>query len=148
MSEQARGIEYNKSFAIGGETYTITLFSPTRAVKLATKLSKLVLEPLSVMAGASGNKNNPDQNKVVELLPQAIRSLTQRLDEDEVLDLIRELMTSVSKNKKQIQFDLEFTGRLGDMVKLVYKIIEVQFEDFIIALGEMLQGGNESMTLE
>ena len=134
MSE-GREIEMQRFLDIGDRTYCITLFAPTRALKLLARLTRLLGEPMAVMAAA-------DQGtKALELLPKATRALMERLgDEDEVVGLVKDLLNCVSRDRKPITFDLEFQGRLGDMMKLLSKVVEVQFQDFYTALGQSLQG--------
>lgn len=136
MSE-GRTIELQQSYEIEDRVYTINLFAPTKAVKLLTRLTRLVGEPIAVMSQAEGGK----PEKVLEILPKATRALMERLgDEEEVLSLVKDLLANTTRDKKNIVFDSEFHGRLGAMMKLLTKVIEVNFEDFFKALGENLQG--------
>lgn len=130
-----RTINLNTFVVIGEENYCITLFSPTKALKLLTRLTKMVGEPMAVMAATADGKSP------LELLPQAVKALMERMDDEgAVISLITNLLECVTKDKKAINIDLEFQGRLGDMMKLLSKVVEVQFEDFYAALGESLQG--------
>lgn len=127
--EQA--IEYQKDVEVDSEIYRVHLLSPTKALQLSVKLTKLVGEPLANMAGAS-------EGNMQQLLPLAVRALVARLDEGEVVALVRTMVDTCKHNNKPINFEADFQGRLGHLVKLVAKVMEVQFGDFFTGLAEML----------
>lgn len=134
---EGRTIDLQQFVDIGDRQYCITLFAPTRALKLLTRLTKLLGEPMAVMSAAEGG--GPE--KVFELLPKATKALMERLgDEEAVVKLVKDLLECATRDRKQITFDTEFQGRLGDMMKLLSKVVEIQFQDFFKALGENLQG--------
>jgi hypothetical protein len=82
------------------------------------------------MAAAGG-----EASKATEALPAAVRALCQNLNEKEVLDLIKELLTSATQKNNPVNFEEHFQGRLGHMIKVVAKVVEVQFADFFTELG-------------
>jgi hypothetical protein len=125
-------IEYQKDVEVDGSTYCVHLLSPSKALKLSFKLTKLVGEPMAQMANASQGKD------VAELLPIAVRALLSRLDENEVLGIIKEMVATCTLENKPINFEDSFQGRLGHLVKLVAKVMEVQFSDFFAGLAETL----------
>ena len=126
-------IEKNKIVSIGGKNYNMVLFSPSRSIKLAVRLSKLLGEPFAVLA----SKGAADP---LAALPQAIKMLLDRMDENQAWDLIKSLMESVSIQGNMIEIDNEFDGRVGDLLKLVGEVIGFQFKDFMDALPELTQG--------
>ena len=124
-------IEYQKEVEIDGETYKIHLLPPTRALQFSVKLTKLIGEPLANMAAAQ-------DKDPAELLPLAVRALVSRLDEGEVVTLVKAMAETCTKNNQKINFEADFQGRLGHLVKLVGKVMEVQFGGFFSGLSEML----------
>lgn len=123
--------EYQVTKLIDGENYTITTLPPTMALKLLTRLVKLIGEPMSMLYGDS-------EAKVASVLPKAVNALAMRLNEDEVLGLTQELLKGVLYRGQNIQFELHFQGRLGHLFKVLGATLEVQYGDF---LGVMLAAG-------
>lgn len=130
--KEARGIEYQREVTVDSETYKVHLLPPSRAIGLSVRLMKIVGEPLAAMAGQSDNMETA--------LPTAVRALTTRLDESEVLGLIQKLLETVTQGNKPVVFETHFQGRLGHMLKLVAKIVEVQFGDFFTGIGDLVKG--------
>mgnify|MGYP001323083618 CR=1 FL=1 len=126
-------IEYQRTVFIDGETYKIMTFGPTRGLKLAARLAKFIGEPLAAMAAAAES-----EQKALEVLPLAVKALVNNLDEDRVIDLIKELTTCLVVNNKQINFESYFQGKLGHLMKVIGVIIEVQFSDFWSGLAGLV----------
>lgn len=135
MSNPGRAIELQKELTIDGEDYKIHMLPPSRAFKLAVRLTKFIGEPVAAMAASAG-----DGEKVAAVLPAAIKSLMNNLDEDGTLSLIQQLLESVTQKNKQLNFEHHFAGRLGHMLKLTTKVVEVQFSDFFESIGDMVSG--------
>ena len=132
---ETRGsIEYQKNVKVDGQTYKVVLLPPTRALKIAMKLTKLIGEPMAAMAGAGG-----DEISSAKALPAAVKALMERIDEDSVLDLIKEMIGTCVKENKSLNFEDEFHGRLGHLIKLFAAVLEVQFKDFFTDLAGMLK---------
>lgn len=140
MSEEGRPIQMNHRVDVDGTVYDIMLFAPTRALKLQIRLARIIGAPMAEMVKVSMGAD------VGNILPQAVSLLMQKMDDtDEVVSLIKELMACVTKEKKMLDFDTEFRGRLGTMVLLLKKVIEIQFEDFMRALSASFQGVKEEL---
>jgi hypothetical protein len=131
---RTQAVEYQKTVTVDGEDYKVHLLPPSRAYKLATKLTKMIGEPLGTMAGSMG-----DEAKSATALPMAIKALTTNLADDDSLVLIKALMETVTFENKPLNFESHFQGRLGLMLKLVAKVVEVQFADFMGAVVEMVK---------
>lgn len=115
----------SKTVTAGGVEYKINMLPPTRAIKLLTKISKVIGEPMAAMAGASDGK------KVDELMPKAVNLLMSNMSEDNVLAIIKEMMTCVFKENKNINFDIEFMGRLEVIFDLCKEVMEVNYKEFL-----------------
>lgn len=131
METTGRGVELSKEIMVESEGYRLVCFSPTRAIVLGAKLGKLILEPLAGMAGVAGG-----EDKLSETLMLCSRTLMKNMDANEVVNLIKELLTCVSQSNKLLNFDQHFQGRLGHMSKLIAEVIQYQFADFTAAIGQ------------
>lgn len=112
--------------------YEFYQFGAIQAVKVLTRLLKIIGEPIGMAITGVGKKSKSilDQEIDKDALGKAIRALTERLDDNEVLSLINALMEQVLCDGKRIIFDTHFKGRIGHMFKVVKEAIEAQYSDF------------------
>jgi hypothetical protein len=133
--EDTRGSgELQKYVDVDGRTYKVHMLSPSKAFKISAKLFKLIGEPMAALAASSDKKN---EEKATQAIPMAVKALCHNLDEEAVLILIKELIATTSYDNKSINFEDHFQGKLGLLMKLLVKIIEVQFGDFIEGMGAL-----------
>ncbi|QMV49879.1 MAG: hypothetical protein [Mu-like cryoconite phage AB09] len=118
-----------RTVEVDGATFEVTQFSATKGMKLLTRLTRILGEPLSVLMA--------DENaEVQKALPEAVKSLITRLDEDEVVDTVKQLLTGVRlRGEGELQFDTFFAGKFGMLFKLLKEIIMVQYGDFLGVLA-------------
>lgn len=115
----------SKTVVVGDVEYKINLLPPTRSIKLLTKISKVIGEPMATMSGAG------DEKKVEDLMPKAVQLLMANMDEDSVIIIIKEMMSCVFKENKSINFEIEFLGRLDVMFDLCKEVLEVNYKEFL-----------------
>lgn len=130
MNTTGSGI-YQKDIIIDGEEYKLHALSPSQALKIAAKLTKIIGEPLARMSAADGK-----EDRVSEVLPMAVKALTERLDEDQIVSIIEQLLKCVSHSGKPITLNDHFQARLGRLIQLVGEILTYQFSDFFSAIGQ------------
>ena len=123
-----------KDFEIGGEIFSIRMFPATEGLKVATKLLKIIGEPLAELAkGASSGGTQMDN------VADAIKSLAPRLDEENVVALCMKLTSVVLVPGQHVvtldkQFNNYFAGKYGLLFKLLVKVVEYNFADFLDGL--------------
>lgn len=118
---------------IDGHSITITMLPPDQALKILTRLVKVVGEPLAVFAEAGGL----EAAVTGDLIKKSVQALAEKLDEDDVVKTVKELMECVligGKQGKQV-FNAHFAGNLGHLFKVLQAVLEVQYGDF---LGELV----------
>src|SRR5712664_1503473 len=120
-----------QDLAIGQNTFTVSQLPAMRALKLSTRISKLIGPALAAAAGETVN------------METVARALFDRLDPDELEKILRELLdtttvrgTSSEKSAPLMAlFDVLFAGdRLADLVPLVQFALKVQFGALFTAL--------------
>jgi len=148
MTERG-SIEYQKTVEVGDDEYTIHVLPPTEALKLLGRIVKIIGEPFSELMRGAGEELDGDverkaaaEKAAAEAIPLAARALCRRLDEDEVVAIIKKLMQSVNYDNSPVSrnFERHFQGRLGHLMKVTYATLEVQYEDFLGAVSEMMNG--------
>ena len=135
------GIE-QKDFSLDGETYRITMFPADQGLKVLTKLVKLVGEPMMEMA-----KMQQDKEAMFDHLASAIRSLSLKLDDENVVSLCKQLSSCVIKDGDgsmtlDRKFNTHFSGRLGHMFKLMVEVVNFNFADFLDVLALQNHAGS------
>src|SRR5688572_16496070 len=95
-----------KEVIVGEHTYSITQFSATKGLKLLTRLTKIIGEPIAVLAGEGGL----DAEVSGKLMGQAIKALADKLDEANVIQTVKELLEGVTRNGAPINFDIDFAA--------------------------------------
>lgn len=143
---------------IDDSEYEFFALPPADALKVLTRLSKLVLEPMGMLGDALSGGNGADKKKddsIVGLLDRklppdtfakAIRAFVGRLDEDEVLATVKIVLAKCyvqgpdDKGTRPIKLDSDFSGRVGHLLKVVAGALEYNFSDFFPASGGGLGG--------
>jgi len=122
---------------IDGETYGFQQFGAKQALKVLTRLTKIVGEPMALaFTAAKGEGKLSTRDIDPDILASAVRALMERLDEDNVVDLVETLTAShLLCNGKQIVFDVHYEGKLGHLFKVLMAALEVQYGNFF---GEFL----------
>ena len=124
---------------VDGSTYEVSKYPATRSVKILTRLGKLFGGPL----GSLLNNGGLDAELDGESLGRAITELSKELDEQQADILFKDILctTHVIKDGKRLPlkdiFDIEFTGRIGALFKLLIKVIQFQYADFADGLGAL-----------
>lgn len=111
-----------KEVNIKGTDYLITQLPGSKGVVVMKQLTKL-LGPSLAEAQESGS------------MAGAIDKLIENIDSVDVLVLLQNLMTTVTKKNVQINFDLEFAGNYDGLFLLTKEVINLNFESVFTLLG-------------
>lgn len=120
--------------SIDGVDYEFTMYSATKGAKMLSKLTRLIGEPLAMFADEE--KIDKDLGKV---LPLAMRALSEKLDDDVVVSMIKDILAEarVGGNQVSVIFDTHFAGRYGHLFKVVGEMLSFQYGDLKNALGAL-----------
>jgi len=123
---------------IDGESYEFYMMPPGKALKILVQLLKRSLGPV-------GGALNSDNISLAELMKQKINlegllsRLAENLDADWAHQTILQLLEHVRhQGGTQLVFEVEFTGKLFHVLKIVGKALEVNYQDFIQGLHGVL----------
>lgn len=142
-----------KSKIIGDCTYKVTPFLAIEAIKLKTRLIKLLAPAIGRMLGGLENINKNDilDSKLNgEMIGSALEHLFSNLGEDEYIALLKRLLantiaevkTSGAAPKNYVfgsgdeAFNIVFSGRTLDLYKVIFFILEVNYPDFFALMGD------------
>jgi len=115
---------------IDGVDYKITQFLATKGLGIEVKLMKLLGPSFMELQKAS-----QDENAQEAVLSAAIAVLIEQFDKVDVVALIKELLSGVTKGTATINFDQEFAGRYGVIFDLVKEVLKFNFADVFSKLG-------------
>lgn len=115
---------------IDGIDYKITQFLATKGLGIEVKLMKLLGPSFMELQKAS-----QDENAQEAVLSAAITVLIEQFDKVDVVALIKELLSGVTKGTATINFDQEFAGRYGAIFDLVKEVLKFNFADVFSKLG-------------
>lgn len=96
-----------------------------------TRLLKLAGGPLAKMfRSLPADKSILDAEINMQLLGDAVEDLVSRLDEGEVVDLIRRLLACTRADNREVtpQFDTLFQGRFATLFKVLSLVIEANYQ--------------------
>lgn len=115
---------------IDGVDYKITQFLATKGLGIEVKLMKLLGPSFMELQKAS-----QDENAQEAVLSAAITVLIEQFDKVDVVALIKEMLSGVTKGTATINFDQEFAGRYGVIFDLVKEVLKFNFADVFSKLG-------------
>lgn len=109
--------------------YIISPFKGKQGLKIQAKLVKLIGPALGAL---SGLEDNTEQMAVFGAI---IQEVLGRVDEDDVINLIEELLSLVYKGSMKINFDNEFALNYASLFLLVKEVIMYNYQDVFSKLG-------------
>lgn len=127
---------------IDGTLWTVNQFSASEGLRLMTRLIKLCGSPIAkAMQALPTDKSILDADVNLSLLAEAIDELTGRLDESEMLALIKRLVSCTQADGKDVdgRFDLVFQGRYRTLFSVLLFVLEVNYD---VPLGDWLNAAS------
>jgi hypothetical protein len=123
--------------SVDGQDYEFQQFGADKALRLLTRLMKIIGEPMAIGVGAlQGPGSLLDKNVDGGVLGKAVRALSEKLDEDSVITLVKEFVGEGACvcNGAKVIFNTHYEARLGHMFKVLKAALEVQYGDFFVDL--------------
>lgn len=117
---------------LAGHNFEITHWSPTKVMKNLPKIGRYVAVPMATISGSmmSGGQN------LSEALPTAILYLFEQMEEDDLIKLFNLILEDVIVDGVgKVDIDVLFQDKVLDMVKLVAKVLEVNYGCFFTKDG-------------
>ena len=110
-----------KHLTIGESNWTTNTFTASTGIGLLKRLLKVGGEAFAVISEYQGE----------DTIPKAVSLLVTNLDNDDVVDLIKKLTSTVQKDGKDVNFDIEFAGNYGTLFKVLQFVIKENFGSFL-----------------
>jgi hypothetical protein len=127
---------------IDGRTYEFTKWGAEDAVRILSRLAKIVAEPAGVVVGTlvAGSKGDIkkllDMNFSPSMVSDAVRALMMNLDEDVCMNIVKKVAaeTVLCDGAKITSFNLHYMDKLDHLYDVVRAGMEVQYGNFSTAL--------------
>jgi len=128
---------------IDGREYYVTQLPPTQSLPLGIRLLKVVGPAGKDLKGITLVENGTVS---MEAGLAIIGSILSNLHEEKTLELLYDLLKTVRVKTdagykpiggQDISIDVEFNGRLGAMLKVAMFTVQVNYANFIPALGNL-----------
>ena len=120
-----------KSKMIGTTEYLVTQMDAISALKVQTKLIKIIGPGIISLIG---DKSTNAKEKIAKAIPQLMENFNDKLVNEFVLDLFKKgVFTKENDLPKVVDFATHFAGKPGEMWKVMAFILEANFD-----LGELL----------
>lgn len=116
---------------IDGTVWAVNEFSATEGLGILSRLTKLCGGPISRALGSLSGGGILDATVDFSILGEALSDLCGRLDEAEVVSLVKRLLASTVVDGDPAggsKFDLIFQGRYWTMFKVMAFVVEVNYK--------------------
>lgn len=146
----------SKTYEINGRKYLIGHWQVDKSLKTLVWLTKTFGEgfvTLFTSGAAEDLLSTPEEGEEVKekevdpeeearLLKEFISNIIDRLDEDAYVKYARLVIEGVKCNGRDINFGQHFIGRMGELHKLMFEILKLQYSDFLGAgqEGDLSEG--------
>ena len=125
---------------IKGHAYSVTPFTPMRALKYASEIVKLVGPSMAqAMSGIGSVKQAMDMDLKDAGIEKIVGGLVDRLDGDATPKLIHNLLASTTRDGQELRqegvFNEAYTANYGEMIQALRFVLEVNYGSFFDALA-------------
>lgn len=112
---------------LSGTEFIITHWSPTKVMKNLPRIGRYIAVPMATVSGALMNGSG-----LSEALPTAILYLFEQMEEDDIQKLFELILEDVMANGVAGKLDIDelFQDQMMDLIKLVAKVLEVNYGCF------------------
>lgn len=115
-----------KTVEFDGTEYEIQAFVATKGIRIFKTLAKLIGPSFKALSEAK------DEEAAASL---AIVALLDSMDDVAVDELMKQLMSGVTKNKAELNFETEFMANYGLLIKLAQEVVNLNWGSLFSALG-------------
>lgn len=121
------GMRPTTEVTLGGRTFLISHWKATHAFRTIPKVGRYFAIPFATVIGSimQGGQN------FSEALPTACLYLFEKMEENDIIDLFDLILNDVYlEGSEKVNIDLHFDGKLDELLQLIIKVLEVNYDCF------------------
>jgi len=124
----------NKTFYVGDVEYSVTSFTASKGLQYVKQLSKIIAPSMAALAGNNTELPNLAEMTVADATLEdgflkAATLLVENMDKEDVVQLIKNLVSSCRRDNKDINFDQDYSCNYGELVKVLIEVVKFNFSD-------------------
>lgn len=124
-----------ESFTVGDHEYTVTQWNATKAMIMKLKLTKY-------LGGLIENVTQHSDNMANTMLAN-IKNILNDVDIEEFVDFVKEVTCAASRDGSKMvkpRFDEYFNGELMEAYEVAFKVLEINYKDFLGSVLSLRNG--------
>lgn len=124
-----------EQFTVGDHEYVVTQWNATRALIMKLRLAKYIGGLAENLTINSGN--------IANTMLANIHNILNGVNIVEFVDFIAEVACSAVRDKERMvkaRFDEYFNGELMEAYEVAFKVIEVNYKDFLVSVLNLQNG--------
>ena len=124
-----------EQFTVGEHEYSITQWNATKAMVMKLRLAKYVGGLAENLAQNNGN--------IANTMLANIQNILKNVNIVEFVDFISEVACSAVRDNKRMvkaRFDEYFNGEIMEAYEVAFKVIEVNYKDFLVSVLSLQNG--------
>lgn len=124
-----------EQFTVGQHDYSITQWNATKAMIMKLKLGKY-------LGGLAENITLNSDNMANTMLAN-IRTILEGVNIEEFVGFIKEVACSAARDGSRMsvnRFDEYFNGELMEAYEVAFKVLEVNYKDFLASILNLRKG--------
>lgn len=124
-----------EQFTVGNNSYSVTQWNATKALVMKLRLGRY-------LGGLLDNVTQHPENIANTLLAN-VKNILATVDIEDFVNFLKEVICSASRNGEKMilaRFDTYFTDNLMEVYEVAFKILEVNYKDFLGSVLNLRRG--------
>ena len=124
-----------EQFTVGDHSYSVTQWNATKAMVMKLRLAKYL--------GGLASNLTESRSSIAKTLLDNITSILEEVNIEEFVKFIKEVACSAARDgerMKEARFDEYFAGEIMEAYEVAFKVIEVNYKDFLESVLSSLKG--------
>ncbi len=124
-----------EQFTVGDHSYSVTQWNATKAMVMKLKLMKYLGGLMSTLDNPNGDISGNLMNSLGDIL--------DGVNIEDFVGFIKEVACSAARGNDRMvisRFDEYFSGEIMEAYKVAFKVIEVNYKDFLVSVLSLRKG--------
>jgi len=123
---------------IDGVRYETSIFTGSRALKILVRVFRIIGKPIgAALEGNDGGKLSLSNLNID--IGLAIKAIADNADSEVFEPLIKDIIASTLRNGVKINFDLDFSGKMGHLFRVIAFVLQSNYSDFFDGISSVTE---------